>query len=449
MLPLIQRVSLSIPDMKLVIVHYHLREGGVTRVIERQIDALKKFGDISLHLLVGDSAGAGAVFRGVPLTREPALDYTGSLDPVAAKRRRSALLRAFRQFDRHTVFHIHNPVIGKNPVLNTVIGQLLREECHLLLHCHDFIHERPLLLQRAREYAAFMGCTLQELLYPAGESGRWLFTNRADMHRSELPRALENREYVPNPVAVERSLKTDRNFLAKRLGLDAEKNWYIYPVRAIGRKNIGELLLLSRVIEAGGGQWFITRAPQNSEEIPLYEQWCELAERFHLPVDFDTAERVPFAELYSSCNYAVTTSEREGFGMAFLEPFLHGIPLLGRNLPAVTEDFCAEGMVFPGLYDHLWVFWNGETVDYTALSYRERIAAAAGILDSSELCDRFLQMNPALAKLPQAAEKEVDMHRRIVQRHYSSDSFGKALYRQMLLLYTQKGSGRAKGKEDE
>ena len=51
----------------------------------------------------------------------------------------------------------------------------------------------------------------------------------------------------------------------------------------------------------------------------------------------------------------VTTSVAEGFGLAFLEPWLAGKPLLGRDLPEITEDFKENGVVLDALYSSLQI----------------------------------------------------------------------------------------------
>jgi hypothetical protein len=51
----------------------------------------------------------------------------------------------------------------------------------------------------------------------------------------------------------------------------------------------------------------------------------------------------------------LTTSVAEGFGMAYVESLLDGLPLLGRDLPEITRDFVDQGLAFPGLYQALRV----------------------------------------------------------------------------------------------
>ena len=51
----------------------------------------------------------------------------------------------------------------------------------------------------------------------------------------------------------------------------------------------------------------------------------------------------------------ITTSMAEGFGLAFLEPWLHGKPLIGRDLPQITTDFSNKGIKLDSLYHRLLV----------------------------------------------------------------------------------------------
>jgi hypothetical protein len=66
----------------------------------------------------------------------------------------------------------------------------------------------------------------------------------------------------------------------------------------------------------------------------------------------------------------------EGFGMAFLEPFLAGKPLCGRDLPFVTTDFRAAGLRYEGFYERLDI--PARLVDREALArtVRERVGTA-------------------------------------------------------------------------
>ncbi len=61
----------------------------------------------------------------------------------------------------------------------------------------------------------------------------------------------------------------------------------------------------------------------------------------------------------------ITTSVAEGFGLAFLEPWLASKPLVGRNLPEITADFAEHGLDLSALYNCLPVplISNGWKID--------------------------------------------------------------------------------------
>jgi glycosyltransferase involved in cell wall biosynthesis len=51
----------------------------------------------------------------------------------------------------------------------------------------------------------------------------------------------------------------------------------------------------------------------------------------------------------------ITTSITEGFGLAFLEPYLAGKPLFGRKLPEITGEFEAKKIDLSNLYSNLLI----------------------------------------------------------------------------------------------
>lgn len=62
-----------------------------------------------------------------------------------------------------------------------------------------------------------------------------------------------------------------------------------------------------------------------------------------------------FGAWLRSARAVITTSVAEGFGMAYLESLLQGLPLMGRDLPDITADFKEQDLTFPGLYRALRV----------------------------------------------------------------------------------------------
>jgi hypothetical protein len=128
----------------------------------------------------------------------------------------------------------------------------------------------------------------------------------------------------------------------------------LYPVRGIRRKNLGELLLLAALSDES--TWHaVTLAPQNPAELTVFNRWRDLARELKLRCLFDICGTggIEFADAVAACQAIVTTSVAEGFGMAFLENWLAGKPLVGRDLPEVTSDAAAAGLVLDGLYRRL------------------------------------------------------------------------------------------------
>jgi hypothetical protein len=89
-----------------------------------------------------------------------------------------------------------------------------------------------------------------------------------------------------------------------------------------------------------------------------------LAAELNLPVEFAAGEQagLSFEQLVRSADVLVTTSVAEGFGLAFLEPWLLDRPLVGRNLPEITDEFADAGVQLGNLYERLDVpvSWVGK-----------------------------------------------------------------------------------------
>jgi glycosyltransferase involved in cell wall biosynthesis len=103
--------------------------------------------------------------------------------------------------------------------------------------------------------------------------------------------------------------------------------------------------------------------------------------------------------MLAAADAIVSTSVAEGFGMVFLEAWLAGRPLVGRNLPEITADFVEQGIQFPWLYDELsipksWLDEHGLRSEWTS-AYR----LACGAYGVEPLADRELsqQINTLLA----------------------------------------------------
>jgi len=128
----------------------------------------------------------------------------------------------------------------------------------------------------------------------------------------------------------------------------------LYPVRAIRRKNIGEAILLSLFFEPGQ-TLAITLPPNSPADIKSYEGWKTFVKNQDLNVEFDKGLNHDFETMVRSANSLITTSITEGFGFSFLEPWLFGKLLWGRELPDICKDFENKDIKLQHLYDKLFV----------------------------------------------------------------------------------------------
>ena len=145
-----------------------------------------------------------------------------------------------------------------------------------------------------------------------------------------------------------------RERVLKVLQLPGEARWTLYPVRGIRRKNIGELLLLARW---GGDNRYmgLTLKPTTPMEQRSYDRWKQVAAEVSNRTIFDAGESSDLTLLQniSAADYVVSTSVAEGFGMAFLEPWLLGKGVIARRLSTVADDFENCGVDLRSFYDSI------------------------------------------------------------------------------------------------
>ena len=344
--------------MRIAIVHFHLQTGGVTRVIQHACTALAAAGHRVL-VLSGEPPQHADAFAGqVEVIR--ALGYEERREPLGADALRQAMEQAARRAlaGAPDLWHVHNHCLGKNLALPGAILGLAEAGHRLLLQPHDFAEDgRPALYRRMLATLGDQdGAALSRQLYPLAPQVHYAALNARD-HRFLAAAGVPDQQLhrLPNAVslAVEPKAQAsrDRRLCPTTSGLD-HRRW-LYPTRAIRRKNLGELLLWAAL--AGPEERFATTlAPLNPHEQPIYRRWAALAQELDLPVDLELGARGhDFSALLASSHAMITTSITEGFGLAFLEPWLVGRPLAGRDLPEITADFRADGLDLNGLYQRL------------------------------------------------------------------------------------------------
>ncbi len=367
--------------MNVAILHYHLNRGGVSRVIVNQLaalDAVTPAGQTCrVAILHGGRADGwpdalAAELKRIDLSIQAVsgLDY----DDRAVAAPQPLADRLQQVLDRigfapdNALLHVHNHSLGKNASFPGAVTMLADRGYGLLLQVHDFAEDfRPHNYRLLRD--AFGDDNVQAIQLPQAPHIHYAVLNRRDekiLHSAGI--APERLHWLPNPVPAlgprpDRDAARDK--LAVTCGITPSEMYLLYPVRGIRRKNLGELLLFS-AIAGQGVHPAVTLAPLNPRERAYYDRWESLATELRLPCHFDTGSeaKLTFAENLAAADRIVTTSVAEGFGMVFLEAWLAGRELVGRDLPEITADFRDAGLDLEGLYPRIDVpvDWIGEDV---------------------------------------------------------------------------------------
>lgn len=296
---------------KVLLVHYHLRPGGVSTVLRLQAGALRDRG----HQVVIASGESAPPIDGIPHHVLPGLGYRDA--PLTASAI-AALAGQLVDLADGGVVHIHNPCLGKNPSWPDLVNTLAARGQPMVLQVHDFIED-------GRTYGLTPPVD-RSRWYPQGTHLRWLVLNPTSaMALKSAGMAWDNISLIPNPVQA--------------LPLPAgpvDPDLVAYPTRGIKRKNLGEFLLLA-ALAPRGMKFSTTRVPEDPAQARVHARWQAFARAAGLPVTFGAGwpDRRP-----ARC---VSTSIQEGFGLALAEPWLAGIPATGRWLADATGLLAEAG----------------------------------------------------------------------------------------------------------
>jgi hypothetical protein len=243
--------------------------------------------------------------------------------------------------------------LGKNASLPGAVEHLAGSGFRFLLQIHDFAEDfRP---GNYRQLVAALAADKPELLprrlYRHGPAVHFAVLNQRDyalLANAGMP--ADRLHILPNPVAAFGPLpdrQVARERLSGRWGVRHDQRYVLYPVRGIRRKNLGELALWAAATpDPDRVRYAVTLPPLNPLEQSRHAFWREFAGTCGLPMLFDVGAHggLTFGENLAAADCAINTSVAEGFGMVFLEPWLAGLPLVGRDLPEITADFKASGI---------------------------------------------------------------------------------------------------------
>lgn len=492
--------------MNLVIIHYHLKRGGVTSVIANQLKSLdfEETPVSKILVLHGpddtgwdlslDSGMVNFQFERKMCSEFGYEQSDAEFNPDLAKTIVEGLDE--RGFERdQTVIQIHNHGLGKNNSITAAVSGLADAGFGLLLQIHDFAEDfRPRNFEFLNRAAKTLSKTYQQLVYPKNSRIHYGCLNRRDFDALLESGVDESHlHFLPNPIAVGDSVKTfDSNSTAvgtvtnhdssekvsrigDAIGVEGSKQLVLFPVRAIRRKNIGEAILFAAVHEQV--HVAITLPAVSPVEKESYDPFVRFSREHSVPVSFECGTKgIEYRDLVDAADCIFTSSVTEGFGMAFLESWLSGKMMVGRNLPEITADFVDAGLDLSLMYEHVWIptnwfdvekeivsFANAfenvchayarpnvgrpqiETIfapphiDFAILSTQTQRAIIRLILNEAERKQEFMALNPSFT-VPDVNDVLISSNAQVVKENFSIEQFGKVFVKVLMSTITQSRS---------
>jgi glycosyltransferase involved in cell wall biosynthesis len=424
---------------KIDIVHYHLKPGGVTQIILSQIESLKlQWGKTEIRLLCGECPNPEKFNKhGIELIVNEIFgyaDFEESDDKKMVANFQRVKNAAARYFSDDRLVHFHNLNLGKNPYWTAAISELSFNGLKVFNHAHDFSEDRPANQNFMKKIISqHLNMDLTKVMYPDLPNYHIGVLNNHDYGRlKKMGFSLERLHYLPNPVGIGKPLAMpdikEKQALYETLELDFSKGLVTYPVRVIRRKNIGEFILLNCLF-GDRFNFVVTLPPQNKIEVAEYEKWKQFCGEQKINVVFEAGTKVDFNILLGSTDFCLTTSIREGFGMVFLEPWMYGVSVVGRNLSTVTADLQNAGIIFSLLYDEIQIEFDGETMDFSALNFDQQREFIVRLKNDDYQSEKLLLNNPHLKELFNPVDQTTINHnQQIIAEHFSLETYGKRLH---------------------
>jgi len=428
--------------MNVVIVHYHLNPGGVTRIIESQVKGIHNVSEgTELTVLCGYDDGT-ANLPGALIQVDGSLNY--STTSLSAGHFEEEVEKITACIKRHltdkAILHCHNPNLGKNPALTLAVYKLALEGYPVVNHCHDFPEDRQVNLDCLEKFIpASSKLPLSHILYPHLARYHFITLNSCDYnHILERGMPVSRVHLVPNPVSLSKLIiQADKPAIKKKicevLGFKSSKKICTYPVRAIERKNLGEFILVAALF-AEVAQFTVTLPPKNPLEMPRYNHWKNFCLEKGIAMKFESGKKVNHEELINISDFCITTSIREGFGMVYLEPWLAGTPVIGRDLPCVTADLKGHGVEFPRLYTNILIETKDGMVDFKDLKLedQQKVITEVAFQKSSGL--KLFRDNPFLVNFLDDFPPEIIFkNQNIVKDEFTVEKYG----RKLLAIYNE------------
>jgi len=365
--------------VKLVIVHYHLRPGGIRRIIELATPHLVNEAPRPITRVVlatGQRASRSwhdhfaQKLPGVPVEVfvERTFNYLSEqrgLPGQITTQLRRALNNLFADSDEENcLVWAHNLGVGRNlPLTRELAAACAGRNLPLVAHHHDWWFDNR--WRRWPEMRRFGFRTLAapaRVVFPPSGGALHVAINQADAtilsrHFGQRALWLPNlTEPTPPPTAAR--IRATHHWLQNKLSPDGAPVWLL-PCRALRRKNIAEALLLTRWLRPEA-RLVVTGAASSADEVPYVRALERAAKTHHWRLRLgvlagNEAHQPGVAELLAASEAILLTSIQEGFGLPYLEAAAARRPLIARRLPNIAPDLDRFGFRFPQTYDEILV----------------------------------------------------------------------------------------------
>ena len=261
-----------------------------------------------------------------------------------------------------------------------------------------------------------------------------------------------------------------RTKIIRREKLNSSVRFILYPVRCVRRKNVEEAIFFTcllnclsdgnttkkKCIIEGKFHLLVSLKPESGDDARYADQLIEFVNKHRLPVsigfndivalererdpqDRSKIERYGVGDLVRLADLVITTSVLEGFGFAYIEPWILDRAVIGRSIPFITPDFQAQGMKLGHLYTVLLIDGQdfkdiGKTKAAPEQALQDRLDTILQLSDP-DFVDTVIERNetPIKATLrlidPHKRKKIVAINKKVVQTVYSQSAIGKQIYK--------------------
>ncbi|MGD8283706.1 MAG: hypothetical protein PVG70_15125 [Desulfobacterales bacterium] len=343
---------------------------------------------------------------------------------------------------------------------------------------HDFVQQRPHFFRNVKkfhEYRFGVVPNWHSVLYPASPNIKYIAINRYDRSRLIEHGIEENNVfYIPNSVDGAMIPPDDRtNELRTKIvdqeQLDSSVRFILYPVRCVRRKNVEEAIFFICYLNSlaagnttrnhghikGKFHLLVSLIPESGDDARYADQLIEFASKHRLPVsigfndlvaleresdpqDPTKIERYGVGDIVRVADLIITTSVLEGFGFAYLEPWILDRPVIGRSIPFITPDFQLKGIKLGHLYTVLFVAGRdfkdiGKEETSPEKVLQTKLETILKLVDPS-FVDKVFSRNETTTNAtirlldPRKQKKIVAINKKVVEKVYSPSIIGKQIY---------------------